>query len=269
MAKLSKFIDTSKCTACRGCQTACKSWNQLPAEILPFKGSLQTHENTSPKTFSFVEMREKKNSNKIDWIFMKKQCMHCTDAACEKVCPEKAISHTKEGAVVRDLDKCIGCGYCAQYCPFGVPKIDEEAKKMYKCHLCSDRVSNNLKPACAKTCAPGAIQFGERSKLVDEAQKRLAEVKKNNPNANLYGLDDQFLEGTNVFYLLLEKPAFYGLPTKPAISGLVFPWKNILQPLGKILPVAAIGAIAISSFTSRVKKVQSEKAHENQSKEGI
>ncbi len=25
------LVDTSKCTACRGCQIACKQWNQLPA----------------------------------------------------------------------------------------------------------------------------------------------------------------------------------------------------------------------------------------------
>ncbi len=25
------LVDTSKCTACRGCQMACKQWNQLPA----------------------------------------------------------------------------------------------------------------------------------------------------------------------------------------------------------------------------------------------
>ncbi len=31
MAK-SFFIDTTLCTACRGCQVACKQWHDLPAE---------------------------------------------------------------------------------------------------------------------------------------------------------------------------------------------------------------------------------------------
>ena len=26
------LIDTTKCTGCRGCQVACKQWNQLKAE---------------------------------------------------------------------------------------------------------------------------------------------------------------------------------------------------------------------------------------------
>ena len=253
MAKLSKFIDTSKCTACRGCQTACKSWNQLPAEILEFKGFLQTHNATSPNTFTYVAMAERLENGKPDWLFSKRQCLHCTDAACQTVCPENAISHTDNGAVVRDKAKCMGCGYCAQYCPFGIPKVEQAEKKMYKCHLCSDRVSNKLKPACAKTCAPGAIQFGERGELVSTAKARLREVKQAYPNANLYGLDDQFLGGTNVFYLLLEKPEFYGLPPSPAVPAVTGLWKNVIQPVGKAVPLGALGAILVSAFLTRVK----------------
>ena len=31
MAEKIKLYDDSKCTACRGCQLACKQWNQMPA----------------------------------------------------------------------------------------------------------------------------------------------------------------------------------------------------------------------------------------------
>ncbi|GAB4258673.1 4Fe-4S dicluster domain-containing protein [Thermincola ferriacetica] len=264
MANLSKFIDTSRCTACRGCQTACKNWNQLPAEILEFKGYLQTHEDTSPQTFTYVVMKERLKQEKMDWLFLKRQCMHCTEAACEKVCPENAIFHTAEGAVVVDREKCIGCGYCAQYCPFGVPKINEKEKKMYKCHLCSDRISNNLQPACATTCPLGAIRFGERNKLVAEAKKRLTEVKKQYPNANLYGLDDQFLQGTGVFYLLLEEPEFYGLPAKPAIPVVASIWQDVIQPIGKMLPVGVLGAIFASAVSNRIMKNNHGDHHESE-----
>lgn len=260
MARMSKFIDTSKCTACRGCQTACKSWNELPAEIKEFKGYLQTHEDTSTQTFTYVSMHERLEGGKHDWFFLKRQCMHCTDAACEKVCPRGAISHTKEGAVVRDRDKCMGCDYCAQYCPFGIPKIDQKEMLMYKCHLCSNRLSEGLKPACAKTCAPAAVQFGERGELVTAAKARLAEVKKNYPNANLYGLDDQFLGGTNVFLLLLEKPEFYGLPAKPSVPKEAVVWKDVIQPVGKVLPLGALALIGASFFMNRVNIVRNENA---------
>lgn len=253
----SKFIDTSKCTACRGCQTACKNWNERPAEILEFKGSLQTHDDTSPDTLTIVKMHETTEDNKIQWHFRKHQCFHCTDAACVKVCPEKALSHSETGQVVRDKEKCIGCGYCSQYCPFQVPKIDKTEKKMYKCSQCADRVANGLKPACANTCAPGAIAFGERAAMVKAAQDRLAIVKQQYPEANLYGLD--ILDGTNTFYLLLKTPEFYGLPAKPTVPTSAVIWKDIISPVGKVLPVAALGAIAVSSVYIRLKGNQTDK----------
>lgn len=259
MAKLSKFIDTSKCTACRACQVACKQWNELPAEKVQYMGTFQTVFDTSPNTFTYVSMKESFADGKHTWTFAKQGCLHCTEASCEKVCPEGAISHSATGVVVRDEEKCIGCGYCAQYCPFNIPKIDKTSKKMSKCHLCSDRVANNLEPACAKTCAPGAIEFGDRDKLVQSAKARLAEVKKVYPDANLYGLDEQFLAGTNVFYLLTEKPEYYGLPAKPAVPTAAIIWKDVISPIGKVLPVAAISAIAVSAAWIRLKGKSPEK----------
>lgn len=256
MSRVTKFIDTSKCTGCRGCQVACKNWNELPAEILPFKGSLQTHSDTSPSTFTYVKMIERNQNGKIDWLFQKQGCMHCKEAACVEVCPRDALTHTAEGAVVRDKDKCMGCDYCAQYCPFGIPKINEKEHLMYKCHLCSDRIANGLKPACASTCAPGAIQFGYREEMVQSAKARLEEVKKDYPNANLYGLDEQFLGGTGVVYLLLDKPEVYGLNPNPSVPAITGVWQNVIQPVGKVLPLAAAGAVLFSAFMNRVNQVK-------------
>jgi formate dehydrogenase iron-sulfur subunit len=266
--RLSKFIDTSKCTACRGCQTACKSWNELPAEILEFKGSLQTHEDTSPITFTYLAMAERWEKGKMDWFFSKRQCFHCKEAACEKVCPKGAISHNETGAVVRDKEKCIGCGYCTKYCPFGIPKVNTVDDKMYKCHLCSDRVANNLKPACAKTCSPGAIKFGDREELVSQAKARLTAVQKVYPNANLYGLDDQFLGGTNIFYLLLEKPEFYNLSAKPEVPALAGVWKDVIQPGGKLMMLGGLGAVFTSFVMTRLRKNEDSFKEDNDLKGG-
>lgn len=252
MARLSKFIDTSKCTACRGCQTICKSWNEMPAEILEFRGTLQTHADTSSKTLTFLQMQEKVEGGQIQWHFRKHQCFHCAEAACIVVCPEKALSHSATGAVVRDYEKCIGCEYCSKYCPFNIPKVDQDLKKMFKCTLCSERVDNNRLPACAQTCPPGAILFGDRAAMVAQAKERLVVVKELYPNANLYGLDDQFLSGTNVFYLLLESPEYYGLPKNPVIPAAANLWQNIIQPMGKVLPLGALGALMVSAFLNRV-----------------
>ena len=44
------LIDTTRCTACRGCQLACKEWHDLPANATKQRGSdlesdqlVQTH----------------------------------------------------------------------------------------------------------------------------------------------------------------------------------------------------------------------------------
>jgi len=36
-----KLIDTTKCTACRGCQVACKQWNEMPGFRTKNRGSYQ------------------------------------------------------------------------------------------------------------------------------------------------------------------------------------------------------------------------------------
>ena len=244
MAKRRIFIDVTKCSACRGCQTACKNWNNLPADIKPFKGNLQTHERLTPNTFTYVTMEEKGAGKDFKWLFRKHQCLHCTEATCVKVCPKGALKHTETGSVVRDYDKCIGCGYCATNCPFGVPQIDAKEEKMYKCTQCSDRISNGLIPMCAKTCPTGAITFGEEKEILAMATGRLDEIKKDNPKANLYGTD--FLGGTATFYLLAAEPETYGLPKNPAVPTSVTVWKDLIQPIGKFLPFGALGAVALS-----------------------
>jgi Fe-S-cluster-containing dehydrogenase component len=35
------FIDTDRCTGCRGCQVACKQWHDLPAEETQNRGGLK------------------------------------------------------------------------------------------------------------------------------------------------------------------------------------------------------------------------------------
>lgn len=254
MAKLSKFIDTSVCTACRGCQTACKNWNELPATDTTFTGSYQTMADTDHQTYTIVTMKERYHGDfKYDWFFRKHGCMHCRDASCILACPEEAVYRTESGAVVKDPEKCIGCGYCSNYCPFGVPKIDEEKNQMMKCTMCFDRVANDLTPACAKTCPPQAVKFGPREDMIKEAQARLEEVKDKYPKANIYGLDDQFLGGTNVIYLLLEEPGFYDLPANPKVPATLGLWKDVVQPVGKILPLGALGAVLAATFVTRVK----------------
>jgi hypothetical protein len=52
------FIDLSRCTACRGCQIACKEWNELPANATKQRGSHQNPPVLNPNNFKVVRFNE-------------------------------------------------------------------------------------------------------------------------------------------------------------------------------------------------------------------
>lgn len=213
MAK-AMLVDTSKCTACRGCQSACKQWNDLPGVRTHNIGSYQNPPNLSSKTWMLVKFIEHKDGGQLQWLFLPMHCMHCTDAPCVAVCPTGAMHQVQNNYIVVDTDWCIGCRYCVQACPYDVVQFDPDKGWVRKCHFCIDRVVNDLSPACAKTCPSGAFSFGDRTELVAKARARVEQLKVRYPKSNLYG--ETQLGGLNTLYILLQPPNVYGLPEQPA-----------------------------------------------------
>jgi len=261
MGEYLKFVDVTKCTGCRACMVACKNWNDLPAEIEEFDGSYQSHKKTTANTWNVLTFTEYENSEgSFEWLFRHSACMHCTDAACEKVCPEEAISHTQFGSVIIDTDKCVGCGYCVQNCTFGIVQLttvkDDDGKERriaQKCTLCTDRIEEGLRPACATACLTGAITFGEKEQMLQMAKERLTNVQSQFPNANIY--NPSGINGTHTIYLLAEQPSVYGLPTNPAVPFSAKLWKDVAQPVGKSLigvsAMAVVGAFVANSLFNK------------------
>lgn len=120
MVHMAILFDATECIGCRACQVACKQWNDLEADIESNPGSYDHPRDLSPNTWKKIEMREVERNDRTDWLFTMRSCYHCTDAACLEACPIDAISHTIEGFVVIDLEKCIGCGLCVKKCPFDI-----------------------------------------------------------------------------------------------------------------------------------------------------
>ncbi|MCK4724028.1 MAG: 4Fe-4S ferredoxin, partial [Dehalococcoidia bacterium] len=76
------LYDATKCTACRACQVACKQWNELEAEETTNRGTYENPPDLSPQTWLKIKfMPEVKRNGKIDWLFTRQACMHCTDAS--------------------------------------------------------------------------------------------------------------------------------------------------------------------------------------------
>ncbi len=251
------LIDPSKCMGCRGCQVACKQWNQLPAEETKFTGTYENPPSLSTSTWMKITFRETEDANgKVNWHFGNQRCMHCTDAACMISCPAGAIYHTEAGSVAIDEKKCIGCNYCVANCPFHAVSFDRATNLPFKCTFCLDRTSNGLKPACATACCTGAITFGERKDLVSVASKRLAQLKSaGKANAMIYGLEE--VNGTGMLYVLPDSPEKYGLPADPQVPFGARLWGALFKPF-RILVIIAVG-LGLWANRSQVKEVEEAK----------
>lgn len=241
--------DMSRCIACRGCQVACKEWNELPAVPTRNRGSYENPPALSPATWTRVQFIEDDAGGAPRWFFFKQQCMHCTNAPCVEVCPTGALRRNVLGFVSLERERCNGCGYCAKFCPYGVPQLEVESAltgraKIAKCTLCQDRVSNGQAPACAKACPAGAIEFGEREALLGRGRARVAALKaQGRTGASLYG--EREMGGLGVMYVLPEPAASYpALPANPdGAWRAASAWQRALQPIG--LGALALGLVGL------------------------
>lgn len=211
------LVDTSKCTGCRGCQIACKNWNQLPAELTQFTGNYENPPTLLPYTWCRVSFNEVSKNSAVKWYFAKLQCMHCKDPVCLQVCPHAAILRTEWGTIARKWDLCKGCQTCEYLCPYQVPKVGSRSNKMFKCTLCYERIKKDKKPACVEVCPSGALNFGTEEEMLALANKRVKELKATDArSAQIYG------QGNRVIYVLAATPAAYKIEQQPLLPPEVF-----------------------------------------------
>jgi formate dehydrogenase beta subunit len=259
------LIDVSKCIGCRACQVACKQWNELPAEKTTNHGTYENPPDLSGDTWTRIKFKELGNNGTLRWLFRKEQCMHCTDASCVRVCPTGALQHHPTlGFVTYDRDKCSGCGYCVEFCPFEVLRMDRGFNKVIgtgrmggKCTFCADRVSNGVEPACAKVCPTGAIKFGERNDLIEEGKQRVRLLRETHPDASLYG--EHELGGLHMLYVLDERPEVYDLPVNPQMP-IAATALDIEKWAGIGVIALAGGGMLLSALVARTRMIEEEKS---------
>jgi formate dehydrogenase iron-sulfur subunit len=201
------LVDTSKCTACRGCQMACKQWNQLPATATKNWGSYQNPQDLSADTWKLVRFADGLNGNgKVYWHFFTDQCRHCLSPGCMGAAEkDEIVQDEKTGAVLftpktKDLD----FKATLEGCPYNIPRQDPKSKQLFKCTMCFDRITNGQIPACVKSCPTGTLAFGERDKIVEMAKKRAEELKKAHPKAAALNADD-----VRVIFVVKDEPNKY------------------------------------------------------------
>ncbi len=161
-------IDTTKCIGCCACMRACRAENDVPAGY--FRTWIERYsidENGEVRVDSVkdeqVGFTELPGPEPVKSYFVPKICNHCEKSVCNQVCPVGAAYRSKDGVVLVDTKRCIGCGYCVQACPYGSRFINPKTHTADKCTLCYHRITKGMLPACVQACPKGARIFGDLS----------------------------------------------------------------------------------------------------------
>lgn len=156
MARYGMFLDLHKCVGCYACRVACQMQNELPS------------------TEAYIKFYEKEQGvfPNVTREVMPVQCQHCTDAPCVSVCPTGASYTRDDGIVLVDHERCIGCKYCAEACPYHARIEQEKTGTVEKCVFCYTLVEQGGLPACTTTCIGDARIFGD----LDDPQSEISQA---------------------------------------------------------------------------------------------
>ena len=154
--KIGFMFDQQLCIGCKSCEYACKNTNNWEEgakwrRVLPVKDD--------------------------NHAFFSISCNHCENPACLTVCPAKAYTiREKDGIVLQDPDKCVGCKYCMYACPYHAPQFSTDTGRISKCHFCNVRQDQGEKPACVSSCPTKALTYGNLTEL-RKTQGGVAQIK--------------------------------------------------------------------------------------------
>lgn len=189
------LIDLTVCEGCRVCEYACAEANGLPEpENVDLSGNLLRR--PTPDRRVAVSSHETSKGP----VYVRRQCMHCLEPACAAACLTKALEKTKEGPVIWNEEKCMGCRYCMISCPFDMPQFEYDSPnpRIEKCQMCWQRVVDGELPACVENCPAEAITFGRRNELLEIARTRIYS-EPGRYVSHIYG--EHEAGGTGVLYL--------------------------------------------------------------------
>ncbi len=163
-------IEIDKCIGCNRCVEACKAENGVPDDPFHFRTWVERYRIKSGgeaevECISVDPKREheprEEDRDVVRSFFVPKLCNQCANPPCTQVCPVGATFQTKDGVVLVDSERCIGCRYCIQACPYGARYLHPRTKTADKCTFCYHRIVKGLAPACVEVCPTQARVFGD------------------------------------------------------------------------------------------------------------
>ncbi len=236
--KKALLIDISMCIGCNACQGGCKEANHLP------EGE---EKRLSPTAFTALEEHDGKWARRL--------CQHCETPTCVSVCPVGAFTKTADGPVLYDAEKCIGCRYCMQACPFRVPRYEWSSThpRVQKCIFCYSRLAQGKQTACAEACPTGATKFGLRDDLIAEAHKRM-DAEPGKYVSKIFGQED--VGGTSVLYLSPVPFEQMGFDVKLGTEPMPDLTANAMEKIPNVVTVGGVMLGGIWWITKRREEVE-------------
>ncbi len=169
--KFVMVVDLARCKNARKCISSCQKWHYLPEDK------------------EWLTVKLLKDNDKAAPYWFPKQCFHCDNPPCVKVCPVDATFKRQDGLVLIDNERCIGCKFCMAACPYSTRVFNWEEPKVHdatmdaityspetgvphkvgtveKCDFCPDRTREGLLPPCVEACPNGVFYFGDENEDV-------------------------------------------------------------------------------------------------------
>lgn len=164
--KFVMVVDLAKCRNAKKCQSSCN------------KNHYITGENAWIKIY---KMQDNKESAPY---WQPTLCQHCDEPACVKVCPVDATFKRRDGIVLIDSNRCIGCRFCMAACPYSVrvfnwsepwqgdsPEqteytpdyagVPSQKGTVDKCDFCPHMIDKGELPHCVSACPNDVFSFGD------------------------------------------------------------------------------------------------------------
>lgn len=237
------LIDLTRCVGCNSCALACKTNNDLPNPDVEPKA-------LGRNAYTFVEYHEVTTKDgETQMRGVKRQCMHCLNAACVSACPAAAMYKSEEGPVIYRRERCLGCRYCQLACPFVVPAFEWDnglTPVISKCWMCYDRLQEGLKPACAEACPTGALRFEKRDKLLVEAHAKID----THPDRYVNHIFGEFeVGGTSVLYLSDVPFEKMGFPTNLPLTAPPEETEKIMHALPLVIGGMTVLMTGTAAYT--------------------
>jgi tetrathionate reductase subunit B len=194
-------IDARKCDKdCTACLTACREENNVALHDDP-RIDIHWIRKATIK-------RKVKNAKAVTAPLL---CNHCDHPPCALVCPVQATYKRKDGIVIVDKHRCIGCRYCLIACPYNMRMFNfkenhVQPNKDYptrahgvseSCHFCHHRLDSGLAPACVDACKKaghGALVFGDLNDPSSEVSRIVADTL-------VHGLREDLGTKPKVYYI--------------------------------------------------------------------